>query len=117
MANHPPLDRESQDRRKGDRIPREPESLGALVKCGAFPGRLLAQARALELVGELEAAARGVGVGGELATVADRARMRSLEYWVRLRVSGMSAQVREAWLLLERSRSKCLNCQAARKRL
>jgi len=114
-ANHSPLDQESEESRRAHRIRREPESLEALVKCGAFPGRLLAQARAVELVGELEAAAPGVGVGAELAGVPDRARMSSLEYWVRLRVSAMSAQVREAWLLLERSRSRCLNCRAARK--
>ena len=97
------------------RLLQEPESLGALVKCGAFLRRLLARVRGAELVGESEAAAPVVGVGGELAGGPDRARMRSLESWARLRVSAMSAQGKVAWLLLEHSRSRCPNCLAALK--
>ena len=114
-ADHPPLDQESQAPCRVRRMLRELESLGALVKCGALLGRLLAQAREVELAKELEAAAPGGGAGGELAAVPDRARMSSLEFWVRLRASAMSAQVREAWLLLERSRTRWLNCPAALK--
>ena len=75
----------------------------------------MAQAREVELARELEAAAPGVGVGGELAEVLDQARMSSLEFWVPLRASAMSAQVREAWLLPERSRTRWLNCPVALK--
>ena len=82
-ANHSPLDQESQAARQLGRMLRELESLGALVNCGAFQGRLLAQARAVDLVGELEAAVPGVGAGGELAGVPDRARMTFLEFWAR----------------------------------
>jgi len=115
QANHPLLDQESEALCRVGRFLQEPESLGALVKCGAFPRRLLARVRGAELVGELDAAVTGVGVGGELAAGPDRARMRSLESWARLRVSAMSAPGKVAWLLLELSRSRCLNCRAALK--
>ena len=115
QANHPPLDQESEALCQVGRFRQELESLGALVKCGAFPRRLLAQDQGAELVGELEAAAPVVGVGVELAAGPDRLKMRSLEYWAHLRVSAMSAQGKVAWLLLERSRSRCFNCRAALK--
>ena len=107
-ANHAPMDQESEDSRQVDRMRPELGSLVALAKCGAFPQRVSARAREVELGAELESVAPvpGVGAGGEPAAVPDRARMRSLEYWVRLRVLAMSAQGKEAWLLLERSRSR-----------
>ena len=82
-ANRPLLDQESQAPCPVGRILRELESQEALVNCGAFQGQLSAQARAVELVGELEAAVPGVGAGGELAGAPDRARMTFLEFWAR----------------------------------